>query len=156
MGKKKDLSPRKVGQIKVLLQETSMKQREIAKKLHVSPQSVCVIKKKEENKVHLGSNRAGNCGRKRKTTPRADRKIVKLALRNRRLSCRKIAALVGEEGINLHPRSVNNRLLEAGLRAYRPRKKPRLTTAMMQSRCEWAKQHVQWTSDDWKQVSSLI
>ena len=115
MGKKKDLSPRKVGQIKVLLQETSMKQREIAKKLHVSPQSVCVIKKKEENKVHLGSNRAGNCGRKRKTTPRADRKIVKLALRNRRLSCRKIAALVGEEGINLHPRSVNNRLLEAGL-----------------------------------------
>lgn len=67
-GKKKDLSPRKLGQIKVLLQETSMTQKEIAKKLHVSPQSVCVIKKKEENKVPLVSNRAGNCGRKKNNT----------------------------------------------------------------------------------------
>ena len=46
MGKTKDLSPRKVGQVKVLLQEIGMKQKEIAKKLNISPQSVRLIKKK--------------------------------------------------------------------------------------------------------------
>ena len=46
MGKTKDLSPRKVGQVKVLLQKTGMKQKEIAKKLNISPQSVRLIKKK--------------------------------------------------------------------------------------------------------------
>lgn len=152
MGKTKDLSPRKVGQIKVLLKETCMKQKEIARKLKISPQSVSLIKKKEENHRDLGPKRKGNCGRKRKTSPRVDRKIVKLALGNRRLSCRKIATLLAEEETNLHPRTVNNRLLEAGLRAYRPRKKPRLTQAMIRSRYEWAKQHAQWSSDDWKKV----
>lgn len=152
MGKTKDLSPRKVGQVKVLLHETGLKQKEIAKKLNISPQSVSLIKKKEENHQDLVTKRKGNCGRKRKTSPRVDRKMVKLALGNRRLSCRKIATLLADEEINLHPRTVNNRLLEAGLRAYRPRKKPRLTKTMIQSRYEWAKLHAHWTSDDWEKV----
>ena len=97
MGKTKDLSPGKVGQVKVLLQKTGMKQKEIANKLNISPQSVSLIKKKEENHHDLVTKRKENCGRKRKTSPRVDRKIVKLALGNRRLSCRKIATLLADE-----------------------------------------------------------
>ena len=49
MGKRSDdlsdLSPRKKGQIRVLLEETSLTQKDIAKKMMVSPQIVNVIAK---------------------------------------------------------------------------------------------------------------
>ena len=46
MGKVRDLGLRKVEQISVLLQETTLKQKEIAKKLNVSTQTIINIKKK--------------------------------------------------------------------------------------------------------------
>ena len=36
MGKKSDLSPRKVGQIRTLMETTELSQREIAKKLNIA------------------------------------------------------------------------------------------------------------------------
>ena len=45
MGKTSDFSPRKIGQIRVLLQHCDMRQKEIAQKFNVSPQSVSSIKK---------------------------------------------------------------------------------------------------------------
>ena len=46
MGKNSDLSPRKVGKIQVLLIEIVSKQREIARQIGVSTQTVSLIKKK--------------------------------------------------------------------------------------------------------------
>lgn len=152
MGKNKDLSPRKIGQINVLLDECTLNQKEIAKKLKVSPQSVSIIKRKKDKCQNLGSHRNGKCGRKRKTSPRIDRMIIKMALKDRRASCRKLSSLMANEGIHLNRKTVNNRLLEAGLKAYRPRKKPRLTKAMVEARLKWAKDHAKWTSDDWRKV----
>ena len=82
MGKKSDSSPRKVGKIQVLLSETALKQQEIARKMGVSSQTVSVIKKKIDCNVDLTVKRVGKCGRKRKTTPRTDRKIVQMALKD--------------------------------------------------------------------------
>ena len=45
MGKRKDLSPRKKGQISVLLEVNGLKQKDIAKRLNVSTQSVSSVKK---------------------------------------------------------------------------------------------------------------
>ena len=45
MGKRKDLSPRKKGQISVLLEVKGLKQKDIAKILNVSTQSVSSVKK---------------------------------------------------------------------------------------------------------------
>ena len=46
MGKKKDLCLPKIGQICVLLKHIDLKQKEIAKKLHASPQVESTTKKK--------------------------------------------------------------------------------------------------------------
>lgn len=156
MGKSADFSPRKAGQVKVLLQNSTMMQREIAQELGVSTQSVSLIKKKLEKGLSLENKRVGKCGRKRKTTPRADRKIKTMALKDRRLTCRRISSFLMEERINISRRTVNRRLLECGLKAYRPRKKPRLTVKMKEARLTWAKAHKHWTEYDWSKVFAFF
>lgn len=152
MGKRSDLSPRKIGQIKVLISDSALKQKDIAKKLNISCQSVSNIKKKMDKGLNLDSSRTGKCGRKKKTTPRTDRKIKQLALRDKRKSCKSIASELRSDNIDVSRVTVNRRLLESGLRAYRPRKKPRLTNAMIKAREDWADAHVNWTSDQWEKV----
>lgn len=155
MGKGKDLSPRKKGQIRVLLENSSLKQKEIAKKLDISVQTVSKIKKTLDSGGLLDSSRIGKCGRKKKTTPRIDRKIKLMALNDRRTSCKRIAMNLAEDGIQVSPRTVNNRLLDAGLKAYRPRKKPLLTKKMLVARLQWAKEHEAWTTEDWDKVIKI-
>jgi len=65
MGKRSDLSPRKKGQIRVLLEETSLTQNDIAKKIMVSPQVVNVIAKSLKSGLSLSPKRSGKCGRRR-------------------------------------------------------------------------------------------
>ena len=48
---------------------------------------------------------------------------------------------LAKQGIVLNRKTINNRLLEQGLRAYRPRKKPRLTQKMKDARYQWAMEH---------------
>ena len=100
----------------------------------------------------MAAKRVGKCGRKRKTTPRTDRKIVRMALSNRRTSCKNLSIALAAQGVSLATRTVNKRLLESGLKAYRPRKKPRLTHPMINARLAWAQNHVQWTSEQWEKV----
>ena len=152
MGKVSDVGPRKVGQITVLLNENTLKQKEIATKLRVSAQTVSNIKKKLEYGHSLSSNRVGKCGRKKKKTPREDRRIIQMALKDRRVSCRRLSSNLAAEGISLARRTVNGRLLDAGLKAYRPRKKPRLTVQMKRARNAWAQTHIHWTSEQWEKV----
>ena len=45
MGKRKDLSLKKKGQISVLLKRSDLKQKEIAKKLNISTQTISATKK---------------------------------------------------------------------------------------------------------------
>ncbi|KAF8789493.1 hypothetical protein HNY73_007426 [Argiope bruennichi] len=105
MGKVRDLRPRKVGRISVLLQETPLKQKEIAKKLNVSTQTISNIKKKLENGHNLASNIVEKCGRPKKTTPRMDRKTIKMAIKNRRASCRMISNQLAAKGITIPRRT---------------------------------------------------
>ena len=150
MGKSSELSPRIIRQIKVLLSDNALKKKEIAKKLHISCQSVSNIKKKLDKGLNLESTRTGRCGRKRKTTPRTDTKIKQLALHDKRKSCKSIASELQADNIVVSRITVNRRLLECGLRAYRPRKKPRLTNAMIKAHKDRADAHANWTSDQWE------
>jgi transposase len=153
MGKKSDLSPRKIEKIESMLSYSNLKQREIAKIMGVSKQIISVIKKKISLGENTHPNRIGRCGRKKSTTPRIDRRIKKLSLDNRKASCKKISMFLHEEGLLVHRRTVNNRLLEFGLKAYRPRKKPLLKKSMVLARKKWAKEHLDWTCEDWSKVS---
>ena len=156
MGKKKDLSPRKKGQICVLLEHSDLKQKEIAKKLNVSPQVVSATKQKLKFAKTIDTSRIGSCGRKRITTPKLDRKIKVKALNDRRASCTKLSMELAKQGIVLNRKTINNRLLEQGIRACRPRKKPRLTQKMKDARYQWAMEHQNWTSEDWAKVSYFL
>lgn len=156
MGKCSDLSPRKKGQIRVLIEESGLKQFEIAKKMGISVQSVSAIKKKMDRKQSIETKRNGKCGRRKKTSPRLDRRIKAMALTNRRASCKKISIALANEGICISRKTINNRLLDQGLKAYRPRKKPRLTKKMIESRYKWAKEHKDWSSEDWEKVIKIF
>ena len=65
---------------------------------------------------------------------RLDRKIKAMELKNRRASCKKLSMELANQDIIVDRKTINNRLLEQGLKAYRPRKKPRLTQKIKQAR----------------------
>src|SRR5688572_1082136 len=131
MGKRSDLSPRKRGQIRILLENTELTQSEIARKCGVSQRVVSSIKKK----MAVGSTgtpkRKGRCGRKRITSDADDRSLIRLSKTNRNKCSRSLMLELNAAGVQMSSRTVRRRLLEAGLKAYRPRKKPKLTVAMM-------------------------
>ena len=48
--------------------------------------------------------------------------------------------------------TVRKRLLENGRKARKPIKKQLLTDGMKKQRLDWAKQHRNWTAEDWSKV----
>ena len=97
----------------------------------------------------------GKCGRKRKTDPRTDRKIVQMAFKGRKTSCTNFSIAIAEQGVSLARSTVKDRLLESCLKAYHLRKKPLLTRPMIKARLAWSKNHVQWTFEQWQKVKMI-
>ena len=122
-------------------QNSTLKQIDIVNKLHVSPHAVGQIKKKFRDDEDLEAKRVGKSGRKRKTTPRLDKKLVTMPLSESRSSCLKISSVLASQGFMVHRQAVNRRLCEVGQKAYRPRKKPRVTEKMKACRRAWTEQH---------------
>lgn len=152
MGKRKDLSPRKKGQIQFLLEETNFTHLEAAKKLGISPQVVSVYARRLKEGTAMSPRRSGTCGRKRLSTERSDRKLVQLCLRDMRATSENLHQLWQECGVAASSRTVQRRLWDSGLKSRKPKKKPLLTAAMMKRRLAWAWQYHSWTSDDWYKV----
>jgi len=69
IGKRKDFSSRKRGQITVLLKQCDLKQKDIAKEVNVSTQTVSAVRRNLELGREINTSRIGKCGRKWKTTP---------------------------------------------------------------------------------------
>ena len=155
MGKRKDLSPRNKVQISVSLKHSDLKQKEIAKTLNISTQTVSALVKKLKIARNIHSSRTAKCGRRRKTTLRLDRKIKAMTLKDRRASCKKLSMELANQDIIVDRNTINSRLLEQGLNTYRPRKKPWLTQKMKQARYQWALQYENWRSKDWSKVRHL-
>ena len=153
MGKKADLTPRKLRQIKTLLENTELNQREIAHRARVSQTTISSIKKRLEFQGTASPKRVGVCGRPRKRTPQTDRWLTRYSLRNRKLSSRQLNLELQQQHVTTDARTVRRRLHDAGIKAYRPLKKPMLSARMKRQRLEWAKQFKDWTADDWSRVS---
>lgn len=92
-------------------------------------------------------------GPPKKLTPREARDAVRLMQTSRA----KTAVEVTRE-INKHretgvcAQTVRRALIEAGLKAEKKQKKPKLTTRHKKVRLEWAKAHAGWTVEDFKRV----
>lgn len=153
IGKKYDLSSRKVGAICGLLKNTGLSQYEIAKRIGVSRSSVKNIKKKIDSGITLSPKRKEACGRRRITTPWADRKIRDICLENRKMPINALVSKVNDAGISVKKRTLQRRLAENNLLGRRPARKPKLTPTMMTKRLHWARKYKYFTIEDWKRVN---
>jgi len=137
-------------QIKVLLEETTMTQRDIANKFNCSQSTIRNIKKRICNQQTLQSNYQG---RARKTSPREDRAIIKTALEMRRKPVAQIHSNIVALGVNVSSRTVRRRLKEANITAHRPAIKHKLTPCMIKKRIAWGKKYKHYGVDLWSKVS---
>jgi|APFre7841882793_1041355.scaffolds.fasta_scaffold10376_2 transposase len=96
-------------------------------------------------------NRKGR-GRKRKTTAREDRAMVGLISRNKAENAREIVQQSHFAGGSISPSTVQRRLAEAGFVARIKRKKPWLKPSHRAARLRWAREHKDWTEDQWAAV----
>ncbi|KAJ4447111.1 hypothetical protein ANN_09111 [Periplaneta americana] len=148
-----DTTPRKRSKIITLAEQSSMTQRQIAAECHIGLATVNSIIKRYRETGSITTQRKGNCGRKRKTSPADDRLIVRKSKLNPRLTAVDLTReLMATTGANIHVTTVRRRLLEAGRRARKPIKKQLLTPVMCKKRLMWAKLHQHWTVNHWKNV----
>ena len=147
---KKPLSEIKRVQI-VTLSGERYSQVEIARKMEFSRKGVqTMIKGYKETKSF--KNRKGQ-GCKKSTTTREDRSLKRASLADRRKSSSELSAELRREGANknISARTVR-RLLEVGLKGCKAWKKPYLSQANKKKRLEFAKNHENWTPDDWGKI----
>lgn len=156
MGKKKDISPQIIAIVRTLLEEKHYTQQQIATRLRISQQTVSNIKKTELASVVYQQQRSGNCGRKRKCTPRAQRKLKNMVISNRKATSKQLSVQLEGYGVQVSPRTVRRELCFVGLPARRPRPKPKITPVMALKRLNWGKSLQNWTVDDWKKVFTHI
>lgn len=93
-------------------------------------------------------------GRSKVTLPGDDRYLKILSLNDPWLTAvEMVPMLQGDDGKSkASVRTIRNRLIEFGLHARSPRKKPLLNRTNINARLAWAKKYQAWTIDQWKRV----
>lgn len=152
MGKGKDLDPYEIGQIEGML-EGGLSYRKIMAKTGVSLGAISNIKSKIDADIDPTANGRQNGGRRRKTTPREDRLIIKLALSNRSSSYRALQEILGSTySIPLSIDTIRRRLKEKNIKHSNKAKKFLLNKKMMLKRRKWASNHRLWGDREWSHV----
>lgn len=86
-------------------------------------------------------------GRKRSTTAKDDKKIVKLAKKDDNATSFTIQQEMSRGGVEVSARTIRRRLREAGGKYNQPIRKPLLSDGHMEKRLQWANKHIDF---DWK------
>ena len=135
----------------VYLHKKGISERKIASEVGCSKTGVNVTIKrwKETEKFEERPGR----GRRMKSTIRQDKALVRLSLPNRRL----ISSDLSKEwrqsaGVKVSTLTIRKRLLQSGLRGCKAKKKPKVSEKQRKARIAWAKEHLNWTSEDWDKV----
>lgn len=134
-----------------LLGEQGVSTREIARQTQVSRRGVQTTLRRYkqtggwENRAKKPKNRV--------TTRREDSIIHRMSERDRHLTAVQITSAINEQrNKKISIQTIKRRLAEAGLKGRRPRKKPLLSEKNMKARLQWARQHQDWTVDDWSRI----
>jgi len=88
-------------------------------------------------------------GRKRKSTDREDRQLVRLCFADRHKTS---AELQREWKPDVCASTIRRRLIANGLNRRIPRKKPFLNKLQRSKRLQWAKDHKDWSNEQWARV----
>lgn len=150
MAKKQEISKEIRAQI-VILNKTGKKQREIAKLVCVSQNGVkTTLQRYAATRSYTDRKRGG---RPRKTSKIDDRRIQVISKRDRFKTAPDIRAEVNQSLTNpISDTTVTRRLLEFGLYGRVAAKKPLLRPQNIRKRLKWAKEHANWSIEDWKKV----
>jgi transposase len=145
-----EYTPRKRACI-VALREEGLSIREIAAKGFGQKSGIAnVLKRYTETGRTTPKKRSG---RPRISTDRADRKLCRLATQGRFKGSTELASdWYLTTGTTACSSTVRKRLFNSGLKSYRPAKKPMLTPFQRRRRLAYAKEHKNWSMDDWKKV----
>ena len=150
MGKNVPLSEVERAQI-VALHKEGHSERLISQKMKESKTAVHNAMAKFRNTGTYTT--AKKSGRPRKTTPRDDHAIRRIAVQSPMSSASKIRSSLLAKGTDISGRTVSRRLVDDfDLKAHKPAHKPRLTQVMKSKRLAFAKKHVKWTIQQWQQV----
>ena len=135
----------------VALRDMGLSCREVAARVGCSVGAVSEIMKKYQETGTVVDKPIS--GRKRVTTQRQDRIMTRISLADRRKTALQISACLKEHhNFAVSVSTVQRRLREVGLKAYRARKKPRLTLTHRQKRLQFAVKHRYWTAAEWSKV----
>ncbi|CAF1245583.1 unnamed protein product [Didymodactylos carnosus] len=120
-------------------------------KFGVSRQCVQNVSKKQKQKIGV-VNRPDQ-GSDRATTKREDRRLFTLCKEGRYKTSRKLASEWVLPNVPVvTPRTVRNRLVEAGYRSYVTKRKPFRKARYRHVRLKFAREHQYWSDNDWKCV----
>lgn len=142
--------PEKAAQVSALI-ENGLSQRVVAQRLNMTRSAVRRVCTRYEE---TGSfHRRPGTGRKRFTTERDDRFIISTILRNRRLNAVQVQQQLREvRGVAISQWTVRRRLQESNLIPKQPATGPKLTPAHRQARLRFARDHMNWTLEQWGSV----
>lgn len=97
--------------------------------------------------------RRSGSGRPRITSPLQDRKLCLMVKRNRFTPVSHLhPGWAAACGINCSSRTARRIVLTAGLRSCRPLARIPLSPSHRRSRMQWAKEHLEWTENQWENV----
>ncbi|KAI4881788.1 hypothetical protein NFI96_011483 [Prochilodus magdalenae] len=113
---------------------------------HHSQSSVCKALKKNCSK-------RTNCSGVRKTSARDNKQLRKIAVSNRFKSTSELTDLWNKQtGADVSRSTTYRRLRELSFKSRVPAVKPMLNKKQMEKRLKWAKEHGEWTAEDWQKV----
>ena len=135
----------------VVLVEEGYSYRDVGTRLGISYKTVFrLVKKHRETGSIVDKPRSG---RPRATTEREDRILVRKSLGDRRLTSPELRAKMEDDhGVHVSSRTVRSRLFSAGLRGCVAAKKPLLRDPTIRKRLAFAREHRDWTIEQWNSV----
>ncbi len=134
--------------------EAGWTQVAVARHFGIHRKSVCrLVSRYRQTGDVKDRNRSG---RSRVATRRQDRYTETSAVRRRFYTARSIQLDVqraaGPRARRISDQTIRNRLYQAGLRAWRPARRPVLKAAHRAARLQWARLHRPWTRQQWQHV----
>lgn len=128
-----------------------MTQQQLAEQFHAGQSTVARILRHVEERGHV--ERGVPKGRPKKTSEKLDRTIIRLC----RQDCRRSAVDITREmhdvyGANISVSTVKRRLSNAGLNGRRPVCKPLISEKNRRARLTFAREHLNWTPQQWSRV----
>lgn len=150
MGRSTHVTPAERQRV-IKLRQNGKKFKEIAKDTGLAI-STCIKAAKHVQSTGSIQNKVRT--RRHKTTARDDRKIHRLSEANRHKTAVDIHEEVsGQLSNDISVRTVQRRLNEFGLMGRVARKKPFISKKNQKARIKFAKEHLNWTQEQWSKVS---